>query len=107
MECVFCRRIERSEFEGTDDTTVWFKPLNPVTHGHKLFVPIRHVADAAEMSGVTADVYRLAARKAKEWQWPFNLITSAGVAATQTVFHLHVHYIPRSVGDGLHLPWTV
>lgn len=36
----------------------------------------------------------------------FNLITSAGAAATQTVAHLHVHYVPRRTGDGLGLPWT-
>jgi histidine triad (HIT) family protein len=35
-----------------------------------------------------------------------NLITSVGSAATQTVFHLHVHVVPRRAGDGLALPWT-
>lgn len=35
-----------------------------------------------------------------------NLITSRGGAATQTVFHLHVHVVPREAGDGLALPWT-
>jgi histidine triad (HIT) family protein len=35
-----------------------------------------------------------------------NLITSKGSAATQTVFHLHVHLVPRQVDDGLPLPWT-
>src|SRR5687768_10443280 len=106
MECVFCRRIERHEYDGTDDTTVWFEPLNPVTPGHRLFVPMRHVADAAEMPGVTADAFRLAARKARDWGVPFNLVTSSGKVATQTVFHLHIHYIPRRPGDGLRLPWS-
>jgi len=36
----------------------------------------------------------------------FNLITSAGKNATQSVFHLHVHLVPRVAGDGLSLPWT-
>ena len=35
-----------------------------------------------------------------------NLITSIGAAATQTVFHLHVHVVPRHEGDGLLLPWS-
>ena len=35
-----------------------------------------------------------------------NLITSAGAAASQTVYHLHVHVVPRAEGDGLALPWT-
>jgi diadenosine tetraphosphate (Ap4A) HIT family hydrolase len=34
------------------------------------------------------------------------MITSAGPAATQTIKHLHVHYVPRHAGDGLSLPWT-
>ncbi len=35
-----------------------------------------------------------------------NLITSKGEAATQSVFHLHVHIVPRQEGDRLPLPWT-
>lgn len=35
-----------------------------------------------------------------------NFITSAGPAATQSVFHLHVHLVPRFEDDGLILPWT-
>ena len=35
-----------------------------------------------------------------------NLITSKGREATQSVFHLHVHVVPRAAGDGLPLPWT-
>jgi histidine triad (HIT) family protein len=37
---------------------------------------------------------------------PCNIITSAGSDATQTVFHLHLHVVPRRAGDGLALPWT-
>jgi histidine triad (HIT) family protein len=36
----------------------------------------------------------------------FNLITSAGEWATQTVMHLHIHYIPRQLNDKLSLPWS-
>jgi histidine triad (HIT) family protein len=36
----------------------------------------------------------------------FNLITSQGAAATQTVMHLHLHLVPRTDGDGLKLPWS-
>lgn len=38
---------------------------------------------------------------------PSNLITSAGAEATQSVFHLHVHIVPRGENDGLALPWTL
>ena len=36
----------------------------------------------------------------------YNVITSAGRAATQTVMHLHFHLVPREPGDGLMLPWS-
>jgi histidine triad (HIT) family protein len=51
---------------------------------------------------VTAAVMRRAAELATP---PCNIITSAGTEATQTVFHLHVHIVPREAGDGLELPW--
>ncbi|OHT47970.1 hypothetical protein BKG71_25700 [Mycobacteroides chelonae] len=35
-----------------------------------------------------------------------NVITSIGPDATQTVFHTHIHVVPRRENDGLHLPWT-
>lgn len=78
-------------------------PLNPVTDGHVLVIPKHHVADAVEEPQVTADVMAAAAMYADR---PCNIITSAGSHATQTVFHLHVHVVPRREGDGLHLPWT-
>ena len=108
--CVFCDRIRREEYDLTGFGAVSFEPLNPVTPGHRLFLPGRHVADAREVGALTAPA-ALAASWNRDWRNPnrgedFNLITSAGPAATQTVFHLHLHYIPRWAGDGLRLPWT-
>lgn len=83
-------------------------PLYPVTPGHLLVIPMVHVVDAAQDPGVTGDAATCAAELAGE-RGPFrafNLITSAGSAATQTVFHLHWHYVPRAEGDGLALPWS-
>lgn len=85
------------------DDALAFVPLNPVTQGHELVVPRRHVMDALEAPEVTAAMFAHAAEIAA---WPCNLITSAGDAATQTVFHLHVHIVPRRTNDGLALPWT-
>ena len=68
----------------------------------------RHVLHAGYDVKVTGDTFKAAA---KYVQWmclsDFNLITSAGSLATQTIGHLHVHIVPRRPGDGLHLPWTV
>lgn len=81
------------------------EPLHPVVDGHTLVLPTRHVRDAAEDPDVTAATMRCAAELAGSWSRPFNIITSAGVAATQSVFHLHLHVVPRAVDDGLALPW--
>lgn len=81
-------------------------PLDPVTPGHVLFVPKRHVAHAGIDPYTTAQVAQFAAGWAAHRGEDFNLITSGGRAASQTVRHLHLHYVPRRPGDGLALPWA-
>lgn len=104
--CPFCERIERGEFVQTADTqVVRFEPLNPVVPGHMLFVPDSHQEDATTRPLLTAAVFGRAAEYGKG-RGAFNLITSVGAEATQTIRHLHVHFVPRSEGDGLPLPWT-
>lgn len=108
-ECVFCEIVaERAPAEvvGRTRDTVLITPLNPVTPGHVLVIPREHVPDAAADREITARTYADAAGWAARVGMHFNLITSGGRAATQTVFHLHVHYVPRQPGDGLALPWT-
>lgn len=105
-DCVFCKRIGLSEFDFEDAYAVSFEPLNPVVHGHRLFVPKMHLADAATHPEITGKVMEFAAKYASTSRADFNLITSAGQSATQSVFHLHIHYVPRQYGDNLFLPWT-
>jgi len=83
---------------------VAFEPLNPVTPGHMLVVPRVHVEDFTEWPEMTGMVMQCAAEAAAD-MGPVNLITSKGREATQSVFHLHVHLIPRAKDDGLALPW--
>lgn len=104
--CPFCGRIAKGQFGESARHAVSFEPLNPVTPGHLLVVPREHVADAAEAPGITAITTQFAAELAGRLGEDFNIITSAGAAATQTVRHLHLHLVPRREGDGLHLPWT-
>lgn len=109
--CPFCQRIAAGEFSDSWDfdggEVVAFEPLNPVTPGHMLVVPRRHVADALESPVLAGEVMKCAGLLANGMGLvSANFITSAGSAATQTVFHLHVHVVPRSEGDGLMLPWT-
>lgn len=99
--CPFCEIMK-----GHDDIVAVIEPLNPVTPGHRLAIPSLHVQDAGEEPALTAEVMYRAAQYAASLGCDYNLITSAGPDATQTVYHLHIHIVPRHAGDGLHLPWT-
>lgn len=107
-DCPFCARIEAGEFDGyARHGCVTFEPLNPVTPGHRLVVPVVHFGNAADDPERAGRAFRYAAELARgRGLAAFNLITSAGEAATQSVRHLHIHLVPRHAGDGLHLPWT-
>lgn len=104
--CVFCAIVA-----GDAPATVvrrWsdaiaIVPLGPVVDGHVLVIPTAHVRDALEDPEVTAAVARRAAEIAPH---PCNLIANVGPEATQTVWHLHWHVVPRADGDGLALPWS-
>jgi histidine triad (HIT) family protein len=108
--CVFCQ-IVRGEspaqmvYRWPD--AVAFIPLDPVVLGHVLVVPTRHVKDFAEDPETTMRTMARAAELPRKLEpgASWNLITSKGRAATQSVFHLHVHLIPRKHGDQLMLPW--
>lgn len=108
-ECIFCSIIRGESpaaFVARWPEAVAITPLGPVVPGHTLVLPTRHVRDAAEDPDVTAVTMHAAASLASVLMpGDFNIITSAGVAATQSVFHLHVHLVPRAVDDGLALPW--
>ncbi|MEU8958578.1 HIT domain-containing protein [Streptomyces sp. NPDC048518] len=80
-------------------------PRGPCTPGHVLVIPRTHVADIGEDPMVSARTMACAAELAAKLP-AANVITSKGAEATQTVFHLHVHVVPRSAGDALPLPWT-
>lgn len=92
-------------FAEMGEHSVVFEPLNPVTPGHLLVVPKRHVDNAAEDPKLTAKVMLAASVMAGKFP-SANIITSIGAPATQRVHHLHLHVVPRREGDGLHLPWT-
>ncbi|GAA3381234.1 HIT family protein [Streptomyces sannanensis] len=105
--CVFCEIVS-----GRAPATVvreWgdalaIVPLGPVVEGHTLVIPKQHVADFGEDPEVSAVTMRRAAELAAG-DAPMNIITSRGREATQSVFHLHLHLVPRRENDGLALPW--
>ena len=103
-DCPFCDYDGPSEIIYEHEGVFIIEPLNPVTPGHFLAIPRQHVPDAAFDPELTGWVFEVAARFSGLES--FNLITSVGEEATQTVRHLHVHYVPRRKGDGLLLPWS-
>ena len=114
-DCLFCK-IVAGELPATvvaeDDRTVSFMDINPATPGHALVVPRDHATDllsipAEDLEAVTVAAQRLAHR-AKEALGAdgVNLLNSCGAAAWQTVFHFHMHVIPRYEDDPLRLPWV-
>ncbi|MFE7425008.1 HIT family protein [Streptomyces sp. NPDC057545] len=112
--CPFCsiaagRGPARMIFE--DDHTLVFFPLVPATLGHTLVVPRLHAPDLWAMA--PTEVERLlstalrvgAALRDHLAPEGMNLIHSAGSAASQTVFHAHVHLVPRWQGDTMGPMW--
>jgi histidine triad (HIT) family protein len=114
-DCLFCK-IVAGELPATviaeDERTVAFMDINPATRGHLLVVPREHAADLLvigpdDLAACVAAAQRLAARANEVLDADgVNLINSCGAAAWQTVFHFHVHVIPRYADDPLKLPWT-
>ena len=106
--CPFCAIVAHeapARFHAEYPHSIVIEPLNPVTAGHLLVISREHVPNFAWNPDVTAKVMCDAAFYARLF-CDCNLITSRGLFATQTVFHLHVHLVPRWAGDGLALPWT-
>lgn len=117
-DCLFCK-ILAGEVPSTkvdeDEHTIAFMDINPATRGHALVIPRNHSRDLMEvgpddLAATFAAARRLAARiKQKLGADGVNLLNCCGSAAWQSVFHFHVHVIPRYANDptrdSLKLPW--
>jgi histidine triad (HIT) family protein len=112
--CLFCKIVARelpAQIVAEDDLTVAFMDINPATRGHALVVPRNHTPNVLEADpedlGATIGAAQRLARLVTERLGAdgVNLLNSCGSAAWQTVFHLHVHVIPRYADDPLKLPW--
>ncbi|MHB8491167.1 MAG: HIT family protein [Solirubrobacteraceae bacterium] len=114
-ECIFCR-IVAGELPATviaeDERTISIMDINPATRGHALVIPRTHARDLLaigpdDLAAVGRAAQRLAARHMELLgAVGVNLVNSCGSAAWQTVFHFHMHVIPRYDGDPLRLPWV-
>ncbi len=114
--CVFCRIVAReipASVVHAEEHAVAFMDLGQVNPGHVLVAARAHVenlfgleaSQAAAITGVTVRVAR-AIRGAFAPQG-LSVYQANGKAAGQTVFHYHVHLVPRYENDGMALTWPV
>ncbi len=113
-DCIFCKIIAGElpgEIVDSDERTVAFMDINPATRGHALVIPRAHSRDLIEITDEDLEATNVAARRLAaridETLKPdgFNVLNCCRPAAWQTVFHFHVHVIPRYDDDPLKLPW--
>lgn len=114
-DCIFCKIVAGeipAQIVEQDEHTLTFMDIAPATRGHALVIPKRHATDLLEietdeLAAVAAAAKRQAARARERLGADgVNLLNSCGKAAWQTVFHFHMHVIPRYLGDPLKLPWV-
>jgi histidine triad (HIT) family protein len=113
-ECIFCKIIEGKipSFRiYEDDGTVAFMDINPANPGHALVVPREHARDLYASSEEALAAAVITAKKvATAVQMivkpdGLNVVQCNGPGAKQSVFHLHVHVVPRREGDELKMNW--
>jgi histidine triad (HIT) family protein len=108
--CIFCAIVARQAEASVvyeDETVVVFMDLNPVTPGHLLVVPREHAVGLGDLDGTTSahvwsvghDMARALRRSSMDCEG-INVLLCDGEVASQTVFHFHLHVIPRYAGDG-------
>jgi len=115
-ECIFCKII-RGEIPCfkvlEDDDVLAFMDVNPIAPGHLLVVPKHHAKDILETPPEwIGKAFAAAGRAAKAVQKTLNpeginILQANGPGAKQSVFHLHVHVIPRAADDGLTMNWEL
>jgi histidine triad (HIT) family protein len=108
--CVFCEiasgKLQKERVVYRDDNVIAFMDRAPRNEGHVLVIPASHATDIMNVPPTTlghmAEVAQRIAKAIKATDLPaegFNLISNTGAAAGQSVFHLHLHVIPRFPGE--------
>ncbi len=113
-DCIFCKIVAGelpARIVQEDERTIAIMDIAPATRGHALVIPREHARDLTEIAPEDLAASALAAQRLAASMRErlgaegVNLINSCGAAAWQTVFHFHIHVIPRYEGDPLRLPW--
>ncbi len=116
-DCTFCQIVSGelpADYVYEDERTVAFMDINPATLGHMLVVSRQHAPDL--MSATEEDWLAVASTARRMARWVVGAFkaggvdlvqaNSDGVAGAQTIFHLHVHVVPRYYDDLLGQWWT-
>ena len=115
-DCVFCRIVARqipATVVHEDEHTLAFMDLGQVNPGHVLVALKAHAENLYGLNDAQAGaVLRVAAKVGRAIRDAFaphglSVYQANGKAAGQTVFHYHVHLLPRHAGDGMELTWPV
>jgi diadenosine tetraphosphate (Ap4A) HIT family hydrolase len=111
--CIFCKIIAREAIASIvfeDELCLVFMDIKPVTPGHVLVVPKQHVVGLSDLHGeIGGHLFQVGQNMAsaiKQSKIPcegVNFFLADGEIAGQTVFHVHLHVIPRTSGDGFRL----
>ncbi len=113
-DCIFCKLANgiiptNSIYEDEDFNVIL--DAAPATKGHALILPKEHADNLYELPEDTAAKVMLLAKKMAAHMTKklgcdgFNLVQNNGTVAGQTVFHFHLHLIPRYKEDGQHIAW--
>ena len=113
-DCIFCK-INKGEIPSTtiyeDDDFKVMLDINPASKGHAVILPKNHAANIFELEDEDAEkIFKVARKCASAMKEVLhcdgiNILQNNGEAAGQTVFHLHVHLIPRYNGDTVNITW--
>ena len=112
--CIFCKIIageipSTAVYEDEDFRAIL--DVNPAARGHVIILPKKHAANIFELEEAeAAKVFPIAKKIATALMKTYhcdgvNILQNNGEAAGQTVFHLHVHVVPRYYGDGVNIMW--
>lgn len=114
-DCIFCK-IAKGEIPSAtvyeDDDFRVIMDISPASEGHMIILPKEHAANVYELSDATASkIYVLAKKLATALKDELdcdgiNILQNNGEAAGQTVFHLHMHIIPRYYSDDISIRWN-
>lgn len=112
--CIFCKVVAgelSSEQIDSDERTITVMDINPATRGHAVVITRTHAENLSELADEDALAAMQAARRVVDMMRAtldpdgFNILHNIGRAAWQSIFHFHVHVVPRYEDDPLELPW--